>query len=471
MKNYILSLLVFVGIMGSSCESLVDDINENPNELLPEEIDANLFLTGAILANTVAQCGHASRITGMWSGQLVGITSLYSNIYGYDISTVESNTTWRSFYAGVVPNVRYIREKVPTDALLVGICKVLEAHAIGTAATLYGNVPYTQINNTDFPDPVYDSQVAVFKALIDLLKSADTDLAKAQSRTLSEDIFYKGNATAWKELANTLMARYYLQMKDYANAYSAAQNGISSAENSMLYRPVESTNDSGDKNLFWQILAGARTGDIGTDTSYMMKVLDTIPSAITRSNAKTDEKARFEYYYIDPSNENNIGFAAKLEPNKMVTFEENLLILAECATRTIDFNTGLGHLNTLRQYLNTGGHLNDSLKMRPYNYADYDAADFGNGGIENADNISETRALLREIVEERFISGFGLFMAFNDMRRLKKETDIMVPIPLNVSTDAKQLPERLPYSNDELNANSNAPKKDPGIYAPTEVNK
>ena len=60
-------------------------------------------------------------------------------------------------------------------------------------------------------------------------------------------------------------------------------------------------------------------------------------------------------------------------------------------------------------------------------------------------------------------------MPFDDARRLRKgDTDVMVPFPLNVAS-ASQQPERMPYSDDELNTNSNAPDE-PGIFAKTEVN-
>ena len=91
-------------------------------------------------------------------------------------------------------------------------------------------------------------------------------------------------------------------------------------------------------------------------------------------------------------------------------------------------------------------------------------------GMENADNIDDTRALIREIVEERYISGFGMFLAFNDSRRLRKsDSDVAVPF---IMVDGPEPPyaERLPYSDDELNSNANAPDEDPGIFTVTKVN-
>ena len=75
-------LVAGLSIFLSSCEKIVEGINDNPNNLVQDDIEARLLLTGAELANTVANAGHLNRISGMYSGQLIGFQSLYSNIYG-----------------------------------------------------------------------------------------------------------------------------------------------------------------------------------------------------------------------------------------------------------------------------------------------------------------------------------------------------------------------------------------------------
>ena len=165
-------MLLMACFMMFSCQGLVDGIDENPNDITVNDVDPSLFLTGAMLANSSAAVGHLNRISGMWSGQLVGLASLYSNIYGYSISTAESVGTWSRVYIGIIPNVRHIRENLPNDALLQGISKVLEAQAIGFAANLFGDVPYSEINNEEIPDPAFDGQVSVLTAAITLLDNA-----------------------------------------------------------------------------------------------------------------------------------------------------------------------------------------------------------------------------------------------------------------------------------------------------------
>lgn len=471
MNMFKYTTLIVLMIIMSSCESIVDDINENPNDILAEDVAAELYLTGAQLANVAAQAGHLNRISGMYSGQLIGITSLYSNIYGFSISTVESASVWSRIYVGAVTNLRIMRNAAPEDALLQGIGKVIEAHAIGTAASLFGDVPYSEINNPEISDPKFDSQLSVFNAVISLLDEAITDLQSAEGRRLDVDIYFEGDADKWLEAAYTLQARYYLQLRDYDSALASAQNGISSDEGTMMYIPRgEANNSEGDKNLFWEILEGARAGDIGTLNSYLMQLLDD-GSGISRNNAKTDEAARFGYYTIDESGGSpNQGIIEQFEPQNLITYAENQLILAEAATRVNGFNEGLGHLNTLRAWLDTGEMVNENFDDLPHVYQAYDASDFAPGGMENEDNIDQTRALLREIVEERYVSGFGMYMPFNDARRLRaSDSDIAVPFTM-VNGPNPPYAERLPYSDEELNSNGNAPAEDPGIFTKTEVN-
>ena len=87
-KLFTKSILALLIVFSFSCEDLNEDINSNPNDILITDVEDKLFLTGAQLANVQLQSGHLNRISGMYSGQLIGFSSLYSNIYGYNLSTV-----------------------------------------------------------------------------------------------------------------------------------------------------------------------------------------------------------------------------------------------------------------------------------------------------------------------------------------------------------------------------------------------
>ena len=470
MKNIFSLILVGSMLMLTSCE-IPTDLNDNPNEITLQDADAILFLNGAQLANIMVQNSHLNRISGMFSGQLVGYTSLYSNIYGYSLSTVESNDEWNGCYTGVLTNVRHIREIVPDDKLLVGIAKVLEAHAVGTLAILMGDVPYSEVVS-EVEDPVFDSQVSVLDALTSLLDDAISDLGSTSGRPEDYDIYYNGDKDKWLAAAYTLKARYALIQSDYTSALTAANMGISSSADDMNFIPRGDAEISeGDKNLFNAILSGSRTGDIGNNGSYLLELLND-STANYRGNDKTNETARHNYYKIDEtSGEGNLGVIERFEPMPMVTYFENQMIKAEAAARTTGFSSGLSHLNDYRAWLTSGGRLNatfnDSASILYEAYVD---ADFASGGMENPDGIPAETALLREIIQERYVSGFGTYMPFNDHRRLRGdgETDLIPPFPLN-TTAATDHVERIPYAQDELSSNSTM-DNDPGLYVKTEVN-
>ena len=469
MKKIIVPLTA-IALLTTGCE--VDKaINDNPNEITLADVDSRLFLNGAQLANVIVQVSHINRICGMYSGQLIGFTSLYSNIYGYALSTVETNGEWNSAYTGVITNARHIQTAAADDKLLVGISKVIEANAIGTMALLTGDVPYSEIGG-EISDPKFDSQKAVLAAMSTLLDGAISDLGAATTRKESFDIYFNGDKDKWLAAAYTLKARYALANKDYAGALAAAGSGISSSAGDMLYIPRgDGAINSGDKNLFYTILAGSRTGDLGNEGSYLLAILDS-SDAKYRGNAKTNETARHGYYTIDHmSGSGNKGVVEQFEPQPIATYSENQLIKAEASARS-GVAAGLSALNVYRAWLAGGGRLNAAFDVAAdYKYDPYVEADFASGGMENADGLSTKDALLREIMEERYVSGFGSYMPFNDHRRLRgaSETALIPPFPLN-TVGATQHVERMQWAQNEISSNSNAPT-DPGLYAKTEVNK
>ena len=471
MKN-IYKFLIFISLVYTvfSCEDIVSDINENPNDLIVSDVQEKLFLTGGQLANIQLQCGHLNRVSGMYSGQLIGFAALYSNIYGYNLSTGESNDEWRALYGGVMTNMRHIREN-SDSALLRGIATIIEAHAFGTGASLWGDIPYSEAGISEIEDPIFDPQVNVYNSAIALLDEGINTLNGATSEPIDEDIYFNGNKDNWIAAAYTLKARFYLHQKDYSSALSAAQNGISSASGDLKFVPGNAV--SGDTNLFWTILAGSRSGDLGNNLdgteSYLLQILDS-SNALSRNHSKTDETARRAYYMIDASGSGNEGIIQEREPQNMVTFFENKLIMAEAAGRSGGVTAGLPHLNEVRNWLNSGGNLNASFIGKAFKYTPFEVSDFNDGGIENPDNISADDAFLREVIEERYVSGFGMHMPYNDARRLRKSDNVIAVPYFMVDADNTRKPERMPYAQNELNSNSNAPDEDPGIFTKTSVN-
>jgi hypothetical protein len=455
---YILVLTSFI-----SCEQYLD-INEDPNVLT--DVPSELLLKGMILADTQIQSGHLMRISQLWSGQLKGKASLYDRIYNYNVSPEEGNDIWAFMYHGIMTQNDIIQED-SADNLVKGIANIIEAHGIGSMASMFGDVPYSEVGTAE--DAAFDGQLAVYQAAQTLLNDAIAQLTLVPSaRRFSDDILLNGNPAAWIQVANTLKARYFLAVRQYPEAYASAQAGISTAANSLRYAAAYSaygtTNEN--SNLYNLIFTGSRAGDLTFNGCFTDGLLNT-GTPTTRNNSKTNESRRHDYLTLDEAGINANRLSWKSAPMPFVTYEENLLILAETGFRTLGFNEGLTRLNALRARLRSGSAFlgNPTLSLQ---YDDYVASDFDAGSIENATSIAADRALLREIIEEKYVSTFGTLVTFDDLRRIRAtDNDISIPLTPNSGT---KFPERMLIAQDEINGNSNAPSPIPDIFTKTPVN-
>ena len=464
MNKNIFTAILGLGITLSSCEGVVEGLNKNPNSIEINDIDAGLYINTPELALVELVRGLDGRMASLWTGQIIGVNQFPLAYYNYQLT--ESTFDFGG-YQGVITQCKHIQEAASNTPFYQGLTRVLEAYLFGFYASAFGDIPATEVS-TDVEYPHFESQKSVFLYSQLLLDEAISQLKTVSRPTYKQDYLYNGNVKNWLEAAYTLKARFYVITKEYDKAYQAALNGISAPDHSMLFRPVND-NQSSNKNNWWSYSQNAYFGteDASGKQSFLFDVLD------ARRNEKTNETARKAYYYIDPTNATiNHGKASQLEPEPLITYQENLLILAETATRTQGFEQGLDYLNRLRAYYDQGGAVNAYYASYDYNYDAYAAKDFEKGGLLNADGALEPkRALLREIILERYISGFTEFTPWDDARRLRGagEHDIAVAIPLNTPI-ATAHPERFFYPETEILANPNAPA-DPGIYAPTEVNR
>ncbi len=137
-----------------------------------------------------------------------------------------------------------------------------------------------------------------------------------------------------------------------------------------------------------------------------------------------------------------------------VSYQENQLILAEAYLKqaSADPVSALAALNAYRDYMNAGGYINTGYISLGASYADYVMADFAPGGIDNpaSSGLTQQQALLKEILQEKYVSLIGQIEQFTDVRR----THNFIGVPPNVGT---VLPQRFLYPQDEISTNPNTP--------------
>lgn len=469
-------MVLLLGTM--SCSKIVEDLNTNPNEAT--SATAEYVFKGAQIATMAAQEGMASRLTFVWNSYGRGIALQFGNWGLYQITAFHFDGDWNLYYTGANKNLLIAIEKAQEleNFRMVGAAMVLRALAIGSASELWGDVPFTETSDpSTYPNPRFESQHEIFATLQTLLDQAIDHLRNGPGSLGEEDLFFQGDTNKWIEVAYTLKSRFYMNTKEYEEAYQAAQQGVSSFGNS-LYTP-HGTTVNGNQNMMFSFLTSVRTGSITGEETYNAQLLDPGHERY-RGNVKTNETARFGFYYL----QDGVNAPGVIEPNTLttgakrgffaedasfplVTFQENILTLAETALRSgKGVSTALEHLNEYRAFLNEGSYLDPTyLEPGTYAYLPYELADFAPGGMENRDGLSESDALLREILEERYVSFYGQHLGWNDERRNRGTISGIQLTP----TNGTRLPSRFIYSQNELNSNTNSPAEAPSLFDVMEI--
>lgn len=490
-----LATLAAVSVL-SGCEKFTKGYDVSPN--LPLGASTNLLLTTSEVATGLQEEANAARVSAIWTQQFTGSSRQAAGLDVYQTLASDYDSDWNNFYQLVLTNTRLAENSADIDKnpFIKGIAQTLEGLCVGHATALWGDVPYSEAINDAIAKPKFDAQKAVYTQVQTVLADAITNLGKPGVSPGSADIYYAGNATKWLAAANTLRARCYLQVKDYANAAKYAALGIqSTAGNLVLQHP--GTADQVDYNLVNSFLDQQRPGDITADDAFAPTLL-----ATKRSNAKTSEVGRLQYFYAltfvggvqygyaNVNYEPNIypagstiskgvkttgdGAFTASSPYPIITFEENQLILAEALLRTsasANFTQALATLNAVRAY--HAGTTSPYAATGTAKYDAYVAADFAAGGMAAYGTANANEGLLKEILTEKYLSLIGQIEPFNDQRRATTLAGVANTISV-VGVAPKKgaaLPQRFLYPQIEITTNPNTPAQTANdLFTKTSVN-
>ena len=481
MKNiYIKSISLCIALSTLvSCTDYVSDSNVDPDKIAGAD-SKNLF-QGILLADQFFHTSGNVRDVMIWMNQANGENRQYVSLNDWNLSTASMfDSAWGIAYVNGLTNIKFTRVNAEKELnfKLAGAAAVIEAHLMGTVTSMWGDVPYSDFDYTGVnKTPKYDKQSDVYASLQTLLDKAIVDLGKPGLIPGNKDLFYAGVTTKWLKLAHSLKAKYYLHTKQYANAKAEALLGISDASGDM--KAVFGNSNGQSFNPYYDFLVDERD-DYMSGNGYAGTLLD--PSATAyRGNVKTDESARYAFTYIFEGDYFSDGYSLNIygtdfggtngkfgsdSSMPLVTYGEMLLIIAEVDART-SFAAGLTSYNIYRSKLDTGysiGMNNNGYDSESFNYDAYVAADFAQGGIENATTTeTDQQALLSEIFQERYIYFMGTYETLNDFARSNNTGKIQL------KAGKAGTPQRMLYSQDEINANPNTPSPIPLVTAKTEV--
>jgi hypothetical protein len=369
--------------------------------------------------------GQLARVAAVWHQQTAGVQRQMSSVDIYSVGEADFEGEWASFYTGGgIIDARKLQAQVSAlgDRKYLGIAKIYEAWLIGTAADLWGDVPYSEAVAAA-ATPKLDKQMDIYAAVETLLSSAIADLAAGVGAGPgSADLVYGGSASKWIDFAHTMKARYYLHQAEltpsnYALALAEAKLGIKKGNDYTAFHsdvPAES-------NQWYQFQVVDRTG-------YMLAGEALVDTLKNRADPRLAEYFAGVPAFVGSkpgqNNENATDLSdARLDPafrQPLVTWRENQLIIAEAASKTGDDATALAALNAVR--LDVG--------LTP-------------SALAGA-------ALYAEIMTQKWIEDFQKIEVFQDYNRscLPK----LIPAPGKTA-----IPGRFLYPINERNSNPNIP--------------
>ena len=230
-------IFFLVGLIGAlsftGCRKDFEETNTNPNE--PTAVSTGFLLTNAEKAimdgvyDSFWGSRRAMQTAQYWS------SNQYSNESRYQYRDATANNAWASFYAGPLQDLQTIIDLNSGDAAgdfagygdnanQIAVAQILQAWVYQHLTDAFGAIPMSQalqgVGNTT---PAYDSQEAVYAALITLLDDALDGMTSGAGP--QGDQLYGGNMDQWTKFGNSLKLRVAMRMADVnpSGAQAAAE--------------------------------------------------------------------------------------------------------------------------------------------------------------------------------------------------------------------------------------------------------
>ena len=281
----------------SGCD-FTSPTESNPNAVPSASVD-QLF-TGIQVNSFFVTEGQLSRLAAVWTQQMTGTDAQFSTLDRYVLTEEDASGEFSAIYTGGgLVDLKNATQQAEEASRLVyaGILKIHQAYLFGTAASLWGDIPYSEAADT-VPSPKLDDQAVVYGAVQNLLDEAVSNLGSGSGAGPGAiDMNFAGDAARWVAVAHTLKARYHMHWAEvngsasYQSALSEAQQGI--AANSGNWRAIHSTASS-ENNLWFQFMRDR--GGLISAGDFL------VPSMVTRDDPRLP-------FYFSPSSSD--GFQAR----------------------------------------------------------------------------------------------------------------------------------------------------------------
>ena len=227
-RTLVLGVIVF-GL--ASCSDNLLDLNVDPNS--PTTVPASNLVTQA--QYNFFDRMHSRVLNGEWGMLMVQhwAQNEYCEESRYVVDGNSFDGTWQNFYASSLNELSVARSIIEGDETVVGAARVnqlaiidiMKTVSFQTLTELWGDVPYTEALNTEFPKPSYDTQADIWSDLLASLDASVASIDVSGGSFVSGDIVYNGDMTAWKKLGASLLLRMAMRVSDVDDAAASTYVG------------------------------------------------------------------------------------------------------------------------------------------------------------------------------------------------------------------------------------------------------
>lgn len=450
--------ILSLSVLSVSCDADFDKVNTSPNR--PTAVPAHLLLGNIVRVNqnTIYGMQQGGDMGMCWSQQVSKVQ--YNDEEKYIPRFAAIDGVWNTLYATVLTSSQSMYDLANAEGNdnLKGISLVLQANAFQILTDLYGPIPFSQFNQAGNLKPAYDSQEVVYDGILKMLTDADALLAANNGAIPStSDLVYKGDASKWRKLANSLKLKALMRISKVRDV-SAQVQAVVSAGNLMTSNADSAqlvyTAAQPDANPIYEtVVFGARleyklssvlvdkmrnatNGDIkDARLSVFGKPVNAAGAFLGNTPGIEDPGNYGKYsaigdFYIDP----------KL-PGVILSYSQVEFYLAEAANK---------------------GYISGGLTTAFDHFKMGIAANFAFNGIGNSvssfveysnpDGFANTEDASKKIGEQMWTSLFGQgFEAWTEWRRTGFPA--LFPVPTRPSSVAT-IPSRLYYNSSEVSFNN-----------------
>jgi hypothetical protein len=450
-RHALKSVAVTLAIFTAGCDDFLSGpgLTENPNNATTGTALQQLI---AVQANMFTRLeGQMARSAGIYTQQIIGSNNQqlqWATQYGQSESDIPAHMS--GFYTGAgLVGLRNIQAAARDagDKFLEGVALVWEGYAFGTAASVWGDLPYSEALDPAILTPKLDAQETLYQQVQLRLDEGIAALNAASTAGNCEpaDLIYcasSGTKAAqigrWIRAAYTLKARFHLHLVErtgntaYTAALAAANLGINEAPTTAAqamhgqapgdFRSFHGSTLDQDGNIWGEFLTSRQDLVAGNNFIQILKSRnDPRISAYFNPNATGDFVGHNENNVKvgtgDPSVINTSVRRVLNFRQPLVTWAENQLILAEAKFKLTGAAAALPHVNAVRQ----------AVGMPALAAVTFD-----------------------DVMIEKHIAMYQNIDVWSDFKR----TCIPLVRPFGTATE---VPGRLPYSSAERTANPNIP--------------